>query len=256
MRRLIDSTWVLLTLVAMAAGCKSPSTPASGAPPLANDVPSSSARSQGGKSAEVGFRIDCFGAYTGCEPLVGLPAISGDGKRVAVPDLGPDTGRDEFILTMRVLDVDTGGVVKETPIVTYDDYEGLDIDTQEMSPERRRVIGERIHAFERVLAEGEYRPLISVGSARTERPVARNNLRAEFDGKELAITDTRTSEVLWRTAIGPSTPFTRGDGEVCGPFPVADIDVWVSLELRVAVARVGYVGSDLCATEYPYLVWR
>lgn len=231
-----------------------PPQPADGRNAAQSSQPAQHHRPPG--ATELGFRIECFEAYAGCDAVIGLPAISADGRRVAVPDFGPDTPRDEFVLTMRVKDVATGAEISATPIMTYDDHDAIDLDTGEPAAELRAELEQRTRAFERVLAEGNYRPMIYLGVVHQERAAERApGLRATFDGSDLVITDPRTGETLWRQTVGPSAPFTRADGEVCGPFPVAELHVWVKRRPRAAVARVGYIGNDVCATELPYLVW-
>jgi hypothetical protein len=246
-------------LAGMGMGCEKPGgvpdSPTS-APGAARPAPL--AGKTGNRSAGPKFRLECFDAYAGCPAVVGIPAISAEGKRVAVPDYGPDTGRDELVLTMRIMDIDSGKVVTETPLLTYRDYDrGRDPDTEQWTETFRAELEERVRKFEQVLAQGGYEPLASLGTVHEDRPgeeVA--GLRARFDGKQLVIEDRATSKPVWQRPVGPSTPFKRGDGEICGPFPVADVSVWVSRERGVAVARPTYIGSDLCPTEYPYLVWR
>jgi hypothetical protein len=258
-KRIAGCLVALAMLAGMSMGCEksggAPDSPTT-APGAARPAPLPSKATN--RSAGPKFRLECFDAYAGCPAVVGIPAISSDGKRVAVPDYGPDTGRDELILTMRIMAIATGKVVSETPLLTYRDYDrGRDPDTDQWTEKFRAELGDRVRAFEQVLVQGDYQPLLPLGTVHEDSPgedVA--GLRARFDGQQLVIEDTATSEPLWQRPVTPSTPFDRGDGEICGPFPVADVSVWVSRERGVAVARPTYIGSDLCPTEYPYLVWR
>ena len=203
---------------------------------------------------------DCLETYSGCPPTEGLPALSADGKRVAVPDFGPDSPRDIRVLTVRILDVDSNDQVQALPVLTSADYgQGID----EMSGERTAAfeaeLDTRIQAVDRVMAEGGYGSLTALGTVHEDRPGEEvGGLRAVFDGSMLTVVDARDGQVRWRRAIGPSKVWkpTPELDIVCGPFPVADVSVWVSRKPSVIVALVTYVGADLCATEYPYLVWR
>lgn len=252
----------LLVIVALGAapGCEkagsrpdSPRADTPSEPGAARPVATTPARSA---AAGPIFRLDCFDAYTECPAVTGMPAISSDGKRVIVPDYGPDTGRDEFVLTVRVVEVATGKVVFEAPLVTYRDHDsGRDPQSDEWTAAFRAELGDRVAAVERALAQGGFQSMVALGAVHQDRPgdeVA--GLRARFDGKQLVIDDGGAPR--WQRPIAPSTPFDRGDGEICGPFPVADVSAWASREHGVAVARPTYIGSDLCATEYPYFIWR
>jgi hypothetical protein len=199
-------------------------------------------------------------SYAECEPLAGLPALSADGRRVAVPDSGPDSPRGERILTVRVLDVDRGTELRALPMLTYEDRdEGVDDMTGEVAPALMAELDRRIAALDRVLDEGGFRPLAALGTVHEDRPGQEvDGLRATFDGSELTVVDLREGRVRWRRAIGRSKVW-KPDPNLdltCGPFPVADVTVWVSREPGVIVALVTYIGADVCATEYPFLVWR
>lgn len=196
--------------------------------------------------------------YSECAPTQGLPALSADGKRVAVPDFGPDSARDDRVLTVRILDVDSDAQVSALPILTLADYQqGVDAMSGERTAAFEAELDTRIQAVARALAG--YRPLTALGTVHEDRPGEEvDGLRAVFDGSMLTVVDTRDGQVRWRRAIGPSKVWKPSPelDIVCGPFPVADVSVWASREPSVIVALVTYVGADLCATEYPYLVWR
>lgn len=252
----LHGTVLGLLVVALGMGCEKPgSRPDSPEPGAARPAPVTASTPARSKADGPTFRLDCFDVYAECPAVTGMPAISSDGKRVAVPDHGPDTGRDEFVLTVRVMEVDTGKEVFEAPLVTFRDHDRRDPASDEWSEAFLAELKERVSAVERVLAQGDFAPMVALGTVHEDRPgedVA--GLRARFDGKQLVIEDG--GKPRWQRAIAPSTPFQRGDGETCGPFPVADVSAWVSREHGVAVARPTYIGSDLCETEYPYLIWR
>lgn len=215
------------------------------------------AAGQGGSHVSVDCLVD---AYAGCDATRGLPALSADGARVAVPDFGPDSPRDERILTVHILDIDRNAVVRSMFVLGYEDHaQGVDGMTGAVSPALRATLEQRIAAVDQVLNAGGFRPLLSLGRVHEARPgpeVA--GMQATFDGTTLTVFDLREGRVRWRRDIGPSPVWKPDPGLdlVCGPFPVADIEVWASREPSVLLAHVTYIGADLCATEYPYMVWR
>lgn len=239
-----------------------PGTPPPETPPPPGDVTPGQETPAPAPDAGTGPRVvfECLDVYAECPPVVGLPALSADARRVAVPDFGPDSPRDELVLTIRIVDVDSGATVSEFPVLTHADYaRGVDPMSRELDAATSNLVRDRIEAAQRELERGAYRPLTFLGTVHEQRPgQVVDGLRASFDGKELVVVDERTGEVRWRRAIGPSITWKPSPDLdlVCGPFPVADVSVWASREPSVIVARVTYIGADLCATEYPYLVWR
>ena len=189
----------------------------------------------------------------------GLPAVSADGKLVAVPDMERAGEREERVLTVRIFDTGSGKAVSELPVITYRDYdEGADPMTAELHAATSTAVEQRVAAVERELATGRYRPLTALGTVHEQRAGQEvDGLRASFDGSELVVTDTRTGQARWRRAIGPEA----GDAPVasdieCEPSPVAEVGVWASREAGVVVAHVAYMGSDACGNQAAFLVWR
>jgi hypothetical protein len=189
----------------------------------------------------------------------GLPALSADGKLVAVPDMERAGEREERPLTIRIFDVSSGKALSELPVIIYRDYdEGADPMTAELHAATRTAVEQRVVAVERELAAGRYRPLTALGTVHEQRAGQDvDKLRASFDGNELLVVDTRTDQARWRRAIG----LEAGDAPVasdieCEPAPVAEVSVWASREAGVVVAHVVYMGSDACDSQASFLVWR
>src|SRR5690606_16511190 len=111
--------WVILAVLAgslAAASCSGPrvapqgpgpgpETPPPGTPPPPGVVPpdpgapgTRAPDPRTGPAPRVVF--ECLDTYAECPPVEGLPALSADARRVAVPDFGPDSPRDELVLTI------------------------------------------------------------------------------------------------------------------------------------------------------------
>lgn len=242
------------------AGCGNPSVYSSRditAPPVeAASAPAAAAPAPAPAKASSHFAIECFDVYAECAPVRGLPALSADHARVALADSGPEDARDEFVLSVRVLDVTSGAELRDLPVLTHEDrVSGLDAETGELSEELRRTVQARIAAVEQMLAAGGFAALAYLGTvhqARAGEEAA--GMRATFDGRELTIHDQ--GRARWRRAIGDSVSFVLDSGAHCGPFPVAEIAVWADRAAGVALARVSYTTSDICQIEDRYLVLR
>lgn len=168
--------------------------------------------------------------------------------------------REERVLTVHIIEVESGKPVSELPVLTYADYdEGADPMTAELDANTRAAIEERAAAVERELANGKYRPLTALGRVHEQLAGQEvDGLRASFDGKELTVTDTRTGQTRWRRPLGPGQAEQRpsDDDAGCEALPVADVTVWASREPGVAVAHVTYVGADGCDAAASFQVWR
>lgn len=251
------------------SGCTARSTPSAPESPL----PGPSATSDrldpnqpangpdGGPDNRPRVAPDCFDVYADCPATIGLPALSTDGNRIAVPDLGaddPQAARDEFVLTVRFLAVDSGAVLSEIPLVTREDhFQAADPGTGEFSPAFRAELDRRVAAFARVMAKGQFRPLTGLGKVHEQRSSdPQLGVRAHFDGTDLSIVDAATGAIHWRHAIPRSQPSRRATGESCGPFPIAEIAVWVSRSPRLALLRVSYISSEPCLAQDSYIVLK
>ncbi|WP_428265818.1 hypothetical protein [Haliangium sp.] len=255
--------WLLVLsslIVAAGAGCGSGAAPVPPVVPAAGPErpsPGPDELAPDG-SALPAPRIDreCLDPYAGCPAAVGLPALSADGARVAVPDRGPDSERDQRALTIRILAVAGGAELGHYDIIQVVDYELLDPASGELTDALRARVDPRIEAVRRVLDEGGFRPLTALGTVHEQRAGAEvDGLRASFDGEALEVFDARLGQVRWHRALGPSAAEVE-DGRDCGPFAVAEVQVWVSREAGVIVAQVVYLSDEMCAPEQPFLVWR
>lgn len=254
--RLTRSTWLAAAILLAGPGCER-STSRSATQPVTASDPSESAA-----PGDSGPRIQraCLTAYAECPAFDGLPALSADATLVAVPDMERAGEREERVLTVHVIEVESGKPVSELPVLTYADYdEGADPMTAELDAATRAAIEERAIAVEHELARGKYRPLTALGRVHEQLAGQEvDGLRASFDGKELVVTDTRTGQARWRRALGAGQAEQRpsDDDAGCEVLPVADVTVWASREPGVAVAHVTYVGSDDCDAEASFQVWR
>ena len=247
----------LLALVATAAGipatgCTRPPPPPEPAPPTAEPTPALD-------TVQAQVRDDCLVPYAECPITIGLPALSADGSLVAVADRGPDSPRDERPLTIRVIEIATADDVERHPIITLADYDdaGYDSMNGRFSAERQATLAARVAGINELFTAGGYRAIPTLGRVHEDHPgELAAGLRASFDGDALEVFDAEIDQIRWRREIEPSPAWSPTPGIECGPFPVAEIAVWAARRPSVIVAHVSYIGADLCATVYPYLVWR
>ena len=252
---------LLIASLVLGAASSCGGAPSSRAPGPPASPPADTGTKAAPAPGSAGPRIEraCLEAYAACPMVVGLPAISADGKLVAVPDMERAGEREELPLTVRIFDADSGRALSELPVITYRDYDqGADPMTAELSSDTRAAIEARVVAVEHELARGRYRPLTALGTVHEQRAGRDvDGLRASFDGAELRITDTRTGQTRWRRAIGPAhadAPAASDDD--CAPSRVAEVTVWAGRTPDVVVAHVGYMGAGACDSLAAFLVWR
>ena len=206
-------------------------------------------------ASRVRFRVECFDVYSGCPAVRGLPALSGDGARVAIADTGPEDGRDEFVLTVRILDATTSDELQAFAVMTQEDrVSGLNPDTEEMSPALRAAIESRLQAVQQVLGTGDFRPLIALGSVSADQPgESTRDFRAHFDGRDLTVLEGQ--EERWKKALEALPERDMGSLR-CGPFPVAGATVWVNRSPGLVLALVHYTSTHLCDLPSRFFAWR
>lgn len=228
-------------------------------PPDPEPTPPTSPPTPALDTAQAQLRDDCLVPYAECPITLGLPALSADGSLVAVADRGPDSPRDERPLTIRVIAIASAADVERHEIITLADYDdaGYDSMNGSFSTERQAELAARVARVNELLAAGGYRAIPALGRVHEDHPgELAPGLRASFDGDALEVFDAEIDQIRWRREIEPSPAWSPTPGIECGPFPVAEIEVWAARQPSVIVAHVSYIGADLCATVYPYLVWR
>lgn len=252
---------IVITLLVM-IGCERRMAAPVASPPAAEAEPGAGRP----RSRAAGPRIvtTCLDVYSECEGIIGLPALSGDGKRVALADLGPDSERDERALSIRIVEIDQLGghrVVETLPVVTVEDYAlAAEPTGGEIPEEARASVDRRARAAEGALQSGGYGPLLDLGTVHPDHPMGDDvdGLSAHFDGHTLRVLDRRSTRggPRWQRTVGPSRQKEQGHGEACGSLPVAEIRVWASRQPSVVVAQVRYIGSDACSIDPEYLFLR
>ncbi|ACY17383.1 hypothetical protein [Haliangium ochraceum] len=242
-----------LSALALSPACGSSAPPAS---PASSDTSQTAPEASAGPAPRI--ERGCLEAYAPCPATTGLPALSADGAVVAVADFGPDSARDERVLTVRLFDAASGQAVSELPVITWADYDqGADPMTMEFHADTEAAIEERVLAVERELARGRYRPLLALGTVHEQSgPQAAGGMVASFDGAALEIAEADSGAALLRHPLAELPAWEPSPEIECGPFPVAEIEVWASRAPRVFVAHVIYMGGDMCTSPMPFLILR
>ena len=176
----------------------------------------------------------------------GFPAISADGRTVAMKYVPSDGPRGNTSLTIRFLDVASSRVVRDDVILTGDET------LTEIDPAKLQIqIAQRVMAIQPRLAH--YRTLAALGSGRAfaDEPPQQHGIHAEFADELVRIVDPATNRVLWQAQLdgSPAAPVTpRSADDMCGGWGLWSVSAWWDADTKtVLVAQRYHTGGCMCA---------
>jgi|GEM_PF-2848527 len=179
----------------------------------------------------------------------GFPAISRDGRLVATRAWANDGGRGYPGVSIHLIDVKTGRVVRDALVLSPDEYS----EEPKVQDKLRVTIARRAAAIQHVLDAGEYRSLRVLASRnmdQEEGSVDVTEVHAEFAGDTMRVIDPATATVIGQYEFGvgrrhPSKP----DGE-CSGWGMVRLHVWWDPATQVTVgSSLYYTGGCMCPSE-------
>jgi hypothetical protein len=175
----------------------------------------------------------------------GFPAISADGKTLAVQRHGEDGGRGYPGLSIQLLDVATSRVKRTVMVLDPDEYVPSD---DPKAPALRRKVEQRADVAQRLLDAGAYRALAVLGGSDAE-PMSAAGLRAEFDAEVARVIDVASNTVVWqrRFSVAREFPDRKPDPDVdsCVPIHTRGMTISWDAQTRTILAEVSY-GAGPC----------
>lgn len=182
----------------------------------------------------------------------GFPAISTDGKLIAIKNIPDDGGRGHLGLSIQFLDTSTGRVVRDALILSTEEF------AFELAPDAatrlRGTMARRAAPVQRMLDARQFRTLLPLGqsdeAAGDHDSAARTAIHAEFIGHLMRVVDPVAGTILGMhrfTAPAPSAPLA--DDAMCGGANLAEITAWWDPDSRVVLGVATYhSGGCMCAT--------
>ncbi|MBA3394890.1 MAG: hypothetical protein H0T89_19750 [Deltaproteobacteria bacterium] len=165
----------------------------------------------------------------------GFPAISADGKTIAVKHHHEDAGRGHPGLSIELVDARTSRITRTLRLLSPDEYDpDVGLPTSKIA---RRVI-----AAQRVLDAGHFRSLVRVVT--TDLESTASPLRVELVDAAVRVIDTSTSSAVWQhrftveAAFPDQGPYPETDN--CNINRVGDIAVWWDAPSRSLLSLVDY----------------
>lgn len=179
----------------------------------------------------------------------GFPAISPDGRRIALKHVPDDGGRGNPGLSIRVVDVATSRIVRDVTILSPDEW-----DAAADAPERlRATIARRVADVTRALGLARFRALAPLGRAAPwadEVDVDASAIHAEFDGAAVRIVDPARARVLWQARLSAARIAAADEDGLCAGWTLHEVDAWWDPETRAVLVVQAYTtGGCLCGVE-------
>lgn len=179
----------------------------------------------------------------------GFPAISADGKTIAMRYSHDDGNRGWPNLAVTFVDVETSRVISDETIVGADELD----DQGRMTDKLRARVNKRVPAIQKRLDEGHYRTMQYIDSAIPDPGVqAPPGLRLEHEERSsrARIVDGHTNTVIWRGEFDVTNeyPPRKIDPDAdtgCYPSNTGHIDAWFDPQTRQIALLVSY-GSAPC----------
>jgi hypothetical protein len=179
----------------------------------------------------------------------GFPAISGDGSLIATkyhPVYGQTGNVGESV---RFLDTTTGRVVRESIILSPDEY----VPGDALDKLRPEVLA-RAAAVQGELDTGEFRTLIALGDHNLgddESHVDATRIHAEFSGSAVRIVDPSTNTEIGRHSFGVASPHPLDDAtQLCSSWGMRRLAVWWDPTTRIMLGVAEYhTGGCMCSDQ-------
>lgn len=188
----------------------------------------------------------------------GFPAISADGKTIALRYSRDDAGRGWVNHAVQFIDVETSNVIGDHPIVAPDD-----LDPQGQATDKTRALAtKRVAAIQKRLDTGRYRTMKVIPSSIPEPDLpAPQGLRMEHEEREspVRVVDGDSNTVLWRGEFDVAThvPLRDVDPDRCYPRTTNNVYAWFDPATRLIAFQVWYgTGPDYCGDEVQHYVRR
>lgn len=196
-----------------------------------------------------------------CNWDAGFPAISADGKTIALKYSRDDGGRGWLNVAVMFIDAETSKTIGDHTIVAPDD---LDENGQATDKTRARAT-KRVAAIQKKLDAGQYRTLHVIQNLVPEPDFpATAGLRIEheqFDAS-VRVVDGDTNTVLWRGEFNAATeyPPRKVDPDTdtgCYPGSTSNVSAWFDPATKLIAFQVSYAsGPCYCSDEIHHYVRR
>jgi hypothetical protein len=185
----------------------------------------------------------------------GFPAISKDGRTVAVKyaqDPGPRGGSS---LTIRFIDTTTSRVTRDIELLSIDEsWAGMETDKTKANAALDKLQAEipaRVAKAQRLLDAGQFRTLTPLGTS--NEPLADlDKVHADIVGNAARVVDPATGAVLWQGHFGAASHrVAHSEDEMCGGWSLSHLGLWWDPATRTVLGRMTYrTGGCMCTDEF------
>jgi hypothetical protein len=176
----------------------------------------------------------------------GFPAISKDGRTIAMKysaDPGPRGGSS---VAVRFVDAKTSRVTREITLLSPDEF----FADKEARDKVRAQIPGRVESVQRMLDAGQFRAMIPMGSSK--QPLEdRDHMHAEIVGGAARIVDPVTASVVWQGHFGAPAPHVEHPEEaMCSSWNLAGLSLWWDPVTKSVLGQMMYrTGGCMCTDE-------
>jgi hypothetical protein len=186
-----------------------------------------------------------------CEWDDGLPAISADGKRIAVKENQDDGPRGLWNLAIVVIDAATSRVIARMPLVEMSESEKQETQ-DEPSAELARIVQRRVAATQSMFDVGGYRTMdrlskvpSDIGQGQelmTYLQEAKQVVFAIGDSAAIQVIDPFRKKIIWQgRAPIPDKDKVEDETDMCGaPWGLDDVEGWIDPVSRTAILSLTY----------------
>jgi hypothetical protein len=181
----------------------------------------------------------------------GFPAISADGRLIAIKDYPDDAGRGNPSVRIAFFDTGRSRQVSDVPILLADEIGAGPIE------ELRARVEQRVASVQHTLDAARFRTLMPLSTVAQGKAIY-----AVVEEQAVRIVDPATSTVLWqRRLVAPSDPpdtVPQDDDEIfpCGAGSVYGVDLWWDPRAKIVLAALDMVSGCMCPNYADYQVHR